>query len=50
VQRVVVSLGLRPVVLGAGRGGQRVQHRAHDRGALRGQITGQDTRALEGLR
>ena len=47
-QRVVVPLRLRAVVLGSGRGGQRVQHRADDRGALRGQVTGHHAGAGEG--
>ncbi len=48
LESVVIPLLLRPVVLRPGRGGQRLQHRADDRRALRGQVPGQDTRALEG--
>ena len=35
VQRIVVPLGLAAVILRPGRGRQRIQHRAHDRRALR---------------
>ena len=38
LERVVVPLLPGPVVFRPGRGGQRVQHLAHDRGALRGQV------------
>ena len=38
MQRVVVPLVLGPVILFPGRGGQRVQHRRHRRGALGGQV------------
>ena len=48
LQRVVIPLRLRAVILGSGRGGQRVQHRAHDRGALGGQVTVHHARAAEG--
>ena len=47
LQRIVVPLLPGPVILGPGRGGQRVQHRADDRGALRGQVPGQHPRAVE---
>ena len=47
LQPVVVPLLPGPVVLRAGRGGQRIQHRRDDRRALRGQVPGQDARALE---
>ena len=48
LQPVVIPLLPGPGVLRPGRGGQRIQHRADDRGALRGQVPGQDARALEG--
>ena len=48
LQRVVVPLGVRPGVLGAGRGGQGIQDSRHDRGALRSQVTIQHAGALEG--
>ena len=47
-ERVVVPLLLGPVVLRPGRGGQRVQHLAQDRRALRGQVPVEDASTLEG--
>ena len=47
LQRVVVPLLPGPGVLGAGRGGQRIQHRRHDRGALRSQVPVQHASTLE---
>ena len=38
LQRVMTALRLAPGILRAGRRRQRIQHRAHDRRALRGQI------------
>ena len=47
-QRVVVPLPLGPVVFFPGRGGQRVQHRGHRRGAPGGQVAVQDPGAADG--
>ena len=47
VQRIVVPLGVTAGVLRAGRGGQRVQHRGHHRGALRREVAGQHPGAVE---
>ena len=47
LQRVMAALRLAPGILRPGRGRQRIQHRAHDRGALRGQVPGQHPGAPE---
>ena len=47
LQRVVAALRLAPDILRPGRRGQRIQHRAHDGRALRGQVPGQHPGAAE---
>ncbi len=47
LQRVMVALAVGAVVVGAAGGGQRVQHRGQDRGALRAQIPGHHPGAAE---